>query len=51
MISTSAHHLTVLSAAPAKRPATPRKHPRGNPSVDADALRTSIDRLEAVLGG
>jgi hypothetical protein len=45
-----APHMTVLST-PAKRPASPQVHPRGNPSVDTAALQTSIDRLEAVLGG
>lgn len=51
MISNPASHTTVLSSVPAKAPAPPQTHPRGNPGVDADALRMSIDRLEAVLGG
>ena len=51
MIHDRASLMSVLSAAPAKRPVAPQKHPRGNPSVDADALRVSLDRLEAVLGG
>jgi hypothetical protein len=51
MINDRASLMSVLSSLPAKRPDPPQKHPRGNPNVDADALRMSIDRLEAVLGG
>jgi hypothetical protein len=40
------------SPTPHQRPAprAPLVHPPGNPALDAEALRQSIERLEAVLG-